>query len=252
MTGTTKLGHGHRLALLHVVINKIDIIHSEADEDRLLARIARSDRPLVVSFINQHALNQAWQSPEFATCLTQSDVLLRDGIGMEICLTVLRRKVGRNMNGTDFIPRLAAAFAGRRIALFGTAEPWTSRAANALERLGCKVVSIADGFMPDAVYLAEMTRTAPELVILAMGNPRQEGVAMAIAATAKQPMVIVNGGAIADFLAQRFERAPTWVRRARFEWVYRLLLEPKRLWRRYLLGSFSFAWHILSLRMLPR
>lgn len=252
MVGTPSSGHGQRLALLRAIINKIDIIHSEADEDRLLARITRSDHPLIVSFINQHALNLAWRSPEFAACLTQSDLLLRDGVGMEICLTALRRNVGRNMNGTDFIPRLAAAFAGRRIALFGTAEPWTSRAANALERLGCKVVSVVDGFRPDAVYLAEATQTAPDLVILAMGNPRQEAVATALVAAATHPMVIVNGGALADFLAQRFERAPIWVRRARSEWIFRLLLEPKRLWRRYLLGSFSFAWHILSLRMFPR
>ena len=91
-------------------------------------------------------------------------------------------------------------------------------------------------------------RASPELVILAMGNPKQEAVARAIAAATTQPMVIVNGGAIADFLAHRFERAPLWVRRAHCEWLYRVLLEPKRLWRRYLLGGFSFVWHIVRLR----
>ena len=155
------------------------------------------------------------------------------------------------MNGTDFIPRLAGAFAGRRTALFGTAEPWTSRAANALERSGCKVVSVMDGFRPDAVYLAEATQTAPDLVILAMGNPRQEAVAAALVAASTHPMVIVNGGAFADFLAQRFQRAPVWVRRARSEWVFRLLLSQNASGAD-LLGSFPFAWHILLLRMLPR
>jgi N-acetylglucosaminyldiphosphoundecaprenol N-acetyl-beta-D-mannosaminyltransferase len=252
MIGTPKSGRRERLALLRAVINKIDIVHSEAEEDTLLARIARSDHPLVVSFINQHALNLVWRSPEFAACLLRSDLLLRDGVGMEVCLTVLRRSVGRNMNGTDFIPRLAAAFTGRRVALFGTAEPWTSRAAKALEKLGCKVVSVMDGFRPDAAYLAEVTQTAPDLVLLSMGNPKQESVAAALVAATTHPMVILNGGALADFLAQRFERAPVWVRRARSEWIFRLLLEPKRLWRRYLLGSFSFAWHVLSLRMFPQ
>lgn len=252
MTGTTKPTHEQRITLLHAVINKIDIIHTETQENSLLARMTRSNAPLVVSFVNQHALNLAWRSPKFATCLTRSDILLRDGIGMEICLATLRRSVGRNMNGTDLIPRIAAAFAGRRVALFGTTEPWTGRAADQLEKLGCIVVSVADGFRPDAVYLAEIKRTAPDLVILAMGNPRQEAVAEAMAATVTHPMVIVNGGAIADFLAHRFERAPIWVRRARFEWFFRLMLEPRRLWRRYLLGGFSFAWHILSLRMFPQ
>jgi exopolysaccharide biosynthesis WecB/TagA/CpsF family protein len=97
--------------------------------------------------------------------------------------------------------------------------------------------------------VAEVTRTAAEFVILAMGNPRQEMVAQRIAAAATHPVVIVNGGAIADFLAQRFERSPSWVRRMRCEWIFRLLLEPRRLWRRYLLGGVSFAWHVLRLRM---
>jgi len=153
------------------------------------------------------------------------------------------------MNGTDFIPRLTAEFAGRSTALFGTLDPWTSQAAAALNGLGCQVVSTLDGFRSDRDYVDETIRVAPELVILAMGNPKQEAVAKAIASAARQPMVTVNGGAIADFLAQRFKRAPPWARRARCEWIFRLLLEPRRLWRRYLLGGFSFAWHVVRLRM---
>ncbi|WP_428486767.1 WecB/TagA/CpsF family glycosyltransferase [Rhodopila sp.] len=242
----------HGLALVQAVIDKIDIIDNEAQEAGLIARITHTDRPIVVSFVNQHVLNLAWKSPEFASRLTQSDVLLRDGIGMEICLSALRRDVGRNMNGTDFIPRLAAAFAGRRTAIYGTAEPWTSRAAAVLEQWGCQVVSTVDGFRSDAEYVSETKRASPELIVLAMGNPKQEAVADAIAASARNPVVIVTGGAIADFLAQRFERAPVWMRQTGCEWVYRLLLEPRRLWRRYLIGGLSFASHILWLRLAPR
>src|SRR4051794_31777054 len=58
---------------------------------------------------------------------------------MELCLAALHKEMGRNMNGTDFIPRLAVVFAGRKTALFGTAEPWTSRAAVALERIDARL-----------------------------------------------------------------------------------------------------------------
>ncbi len=92
-------------------------------------------------------------------------------------------------------------------------------------------------------------RTLPELIILAMGNPKQETVASMIASSVTTPMVIVNGGAIADVLAKRFERAPQWVRRAHCEWLFRLLQEPRRLWRRYLLGGISFAWRVMRLRI---
>jgi exopolysaccharide biosynthesis WecB/TagA/CpsF family protein len=194
----------------------------------------------------------AWHSSDFAACLVDSNVLLRDGIGIEACLAVLGQTPGRNMNGTDFIPKLTAAFAGRRIAIYGTTEPWTSKAADALAASGCRVVGTMDGFRPDSDYVAEAVRTSPDLIILAMGNPKQEIVARMIAASVIDPTVIVNGGAIADFLAQRFDRAPVWLRRARCEWLFRILQEPGRLWRRYLLGGFAFARSVVLLRMVSR
>jgi exopolysaccharide biosynthesis WecB/TagA/CpsF family protein len=237
------------LAELHMIINNVRIIDTVDDEAELIARITKAEAPLVISFVNQHALNLAATSPDFASCLIRSEILLRDGIGMAVCMWTLRRACGLNMNGTDFIPRLIAAFAGRRAALFGTVDPWTTRAAAALQTLGCEVVSTLDGFRADADYLTETMANMPDLVILGMGNPRQEAVSRFIAAAMTRPIVIVNGGAIADFLAHRFERAPLYLRRTDCEWAFRLLLEPRRLWRRYSLGAFSFAWHVFRLRV---
>jgi exopolysaccharide biosynthesis WecB/TagA/CpsF family protein len=248
-TGAAAFGHKLGVTLANTILGKITCIADEEAEAALIERITRATGPLVLSFVNQNAMNLAWQSPDYATCLIRSDILLRDGIGIELCLAAMGRRAGRNMCGTDFIPRLAAAFAGKRTALFGTEEPWTSRAADALAALGCEMVSKMDGFRPDLDYVAEAMRALPHLVILAMGNPKQETVGSKIASTVTTPMVIVNGGAVADVLAKRFERAPPWVRRMRCEWLFRLMQEPRRLWRRYLVGGVAFAWHVMRLRM---
>jgi exopolysaccharide biosynthesis WecB/TagA/CpsF family protein len=240
------------LASVRAVVGNIKVVHGHDDEDSLIAGLVNTEKPVVVSFVNQHILNLAWHSNDFAACLTASNLLLRDGLGIEVCLAVLGQAAGRNMNGTDFIPRLASSFAGRRTAIYGTAEPWISKAAEVLAASGCRVVGTMDGFRPESDYVAEAVRTSPELIILAMGNPKQEIVARMIAASVVDPMVIVNGGAIADFLAQRFERAPVWLQRARCEWLFRMLQEPGRLWRRYLLGGFAFARSVALLRMVSR
>ena len=194
---TTSKGK-NRFVSAKSVIEKVHVIDSEADEASLTARLAQSTHPVVVSFINQHIMNLACRSPDFADCLIKSDILLRDGIGIQLCLFALTQKAGRNMCGTDFIPRLAAAaFSGRPIALFGTLEPWTSRAASALEALGCRIVAKMDGFRPVSDYVTEAVRSTPDLIVLAMGSPKQEVVANAIAASATHPTVIVSGGAIA-------------------------------------------------------
>src|SRR6516165_5592450 len=99
-----------RLASVRAVIGKIRIVHGIDEEDRVIAGLAHTETPIVVSFVNQHTLNLAWHSSDFATCLTESNLLLRDGLGIEVCLAVLGLAPGRNMNGTDFIPRLASSF----------------------------------------------------------------------------------------------------------------------------------------------
>src|SRR5690242_13950456 len=144
------------------LLRRITVVADASEEANLIARIANQDKPTVVSFVNQHVLNLAWRLPSFADCLIGSDILLRDGIGIELCLTILGRPAGRNMVGTDFIPRLVQEFAGKRTALFGTREPWTSLAAAALRHYGCEVVAVMDGFRSDADYLEEVRHSRPE------------------------------------------------------------------------------------------
>ena len=243
-------GRPRRQALEDVwsVIAKLEIVRDAPAEAALLRRLTAPSKPTVLAFVNQHALNLAWSKPEFAAALRRADVLLRDGVGIECFLRANGCPTGRNMNGTDFIPKLAAGYAGRRVALFGTAEPWTGKAAAVLERLGCVVVSALHGFHLPEVYLDTVAAARPELVLLAMSMPKQEQVAACIAAGSREPVLVVSGGAIADFLAGRFERAPKMLRQIRLEWLYRLALEPKRLASRYLSGGATFVWRGAVLR----
>ncbi len=234
------------------VVARLDIIADQPAEALLLKRLAHPSRPMAVSFVNQHAMNLAWSIPGFAATLRSADVLLRDGVGLECCLRFNGCPPGLNMNGTDFIPKLAKAYGGRKVALFGTAEPWTTMAGAALEQMGCNIVTVMDGFRPANDYRSEVLRTKPELVILAMSMPKQEQVAASITASVSDPLVVVNGGAIADFLAQRFPRAPKVIRVMKMEWLFRLALEPSRLADRYLKGGAAFAWRLLLLRLRSR
>ena len=239
-------------ASILALIGAIQVVHSDDEASALLARLAAPVRPTLVSFVNHHALNLARSRPAFATLLAGSDLLLRDGVGVEVGMALLGWRPGLNMHGTDFIPRLAARYRGRRVALYGTAEPWVGRAAAVLAGMGCEMVSVRDGFRPIDSYVRAAAKDAPELVILAMGMPKQEQVAAAIAAAVAAPMVIVNGGAVADFLAERFGRAPVWVQNARLEWAFRMMREPRRLWRRYIVGGVVFAWSLLQFSLAHR
>jgi N-acetylglucosaminyldiphosphoundecaprenol N-acetyl-beta-D-mannosaminyltransferase len=201
-----------------------------------------ADRNYVVSFVNAHAMNVACKDPNFFNALRFSDLLLRDGTGMQILLKMLGKEPGVNMNGTDFIPQVVLAGKQHPIALYGSTAPTAAAAAAWLERNGARQVTHCDGFRPFDEYLQMIKSQRPRIVVLGMGMPKQELLSAMIAQQLPGPMLIVNGGAVLDFMAHRFKRAPRIIRKLGMEWAFRLLLEPSRLWRRYLLGNFVFLW----------
>ena len=130
------------------------------------------------------------------------------------------------MNGTDFIPKIARAYKGGRAALFGTRSPWLDTARQKLEAEGLVVVACHDGFSPPETYLELAAETKPELIVLAMGMPKQEDIAVRLRERLSHPVLIVNGGAILDFLGGKVPRAPELMRNSGLEWVYRLTWSP--------------------------
>jgi exopolysaccharide biosynthesis WecB/TagA/CpsF family protein len=87
------------------------------------------------------------------------------------------------------------------------------------------------------------------LIILGMGMPRQEIVALALRAALHRPCLIVCGGAILDFLGGRVPRAPRLLQGLGLEWAWRLAREPRRLFRRYVLGNPVFIGRALLLAL---
>ena len=235
------------------LIRRLAICGSDADALSRLADIAsKSTQPVIVSWLNAHGLVLAARDRVFRNNLLKSSLIFRDGVGMSVLMKLMGKNAGANMNGTDFIPRILAAHAGKPVALIGTKEPYLSRAADAFRGRGINVAAASDGFHTLDAYATVAANSAADFIVLAMGMPRQEEVAGFLQDKLKHPCVILNGGAILDFIAGRFPRAPMLVRRLRMEWLFRLLQEPRRLWRRYILGGFLFAFYGLRIALADR
>ncbi|TPG75382.1 WecB/TagA/CpsF family glycosyltransferase [Pseudomonas arsenicoxydans] len=232
----------------HTIIQKLTVIRNLGDEQVLIDALSNYEAPTVLGFVNSHAMNLVVGNTDYYNELLAADVLLRDGTGMAILLRRLGLVPGMNMNGTDFIPKLLAAFKGRRVAFWGTEEPYLKNAVQRSETaFAVNVVSAHHGFAEVDDYINLARELRPELVVLGMGMPKQEAVAARLAAS-DLPCLIVCGGAVLDFLGGKVPRAPYWVRRLGCEWVFRLMKEPKRLFRRYVLGNPKFLARTLIFR----
>jgi N-acetylglucosaminyldiphosphoundecaprenol N-acetyl-beta-D-mannosaminyltransferase len=230
------------------MLQRLQVVSELSDAQKLLDALSVSSSPTVLGFVNAHAMNLLASNADYYHALSSADVLLRDGSGMSILLRRQGLQPGLNMNGTDFIPQLLAAFKGRRVAFWGTQEPFLSAAVHQGQQcFGVDVVSAHHGFDDEDAYLMLARQVQPELIVLGMGMPKQEIVAARIAALGA-PCVIVCGGAILDFLGGKVTRAPQWVRRIGCEWLYRLTLEPVRLFKRYVLGNPVFLLRSIVLR----
>jgi exopolysaccharide biosynthesis WecB/TagA/CpsF family protein len=231
------------------IVEKTHVVHSPDEVKALLDSLASGTTPRVLGFVNAHAMNRSAANEAFFDSVVHADVLLRDGLAMAMLYRTLEKDPGLNMNGTDFIPKLLATFRERTVALWGTEEPYVAEASKRCEsEFGVQVVSTENGFKDFSHYLHLAHAKRPELILLGMGMPKQELLAQELLVNVRNAPLIVCGGAILDFLGGKVQRAPEWARRVDGEWLYRLYCEPRRLFRRYVVGNPMFVLRLLAWR----
>ena len=191
------------------------------------------------AFINAHCLNIAYKNREYKQVLNSCSAVFADGIGAKIGAKMLGYEVEENVNGTDMFPLLAQK--PYRIYLLGGAP---GVAAKALEKAGtlngkAEFVGCADGFFcekSEKAVFAEIKDLQPDIVLVAMGVPKQE-MWINEHLSAFPGCVMIGVGGLLDFVSERIPRAPLWMRKCNIEWCYRLYNEPIRLFKRYIIGN---------------
>ena len=206
-------------------------------EDEVATLVAALDRPepTCVAFANTHLLYNALRDAEFARIL-HSFVVLNDGVGLSMLAHIAaNREFPDNLNGTDFTPALLRAIpGGTRLYLAGGAPGVAEESAERISAM-CPQIEICgccDGYAGANRGKTDVARLKPDLVLAAMGNPAQERWIWDTSRASGRG-VFLGVGALFDFITHRHVRAPVTVQRLRLEWLYRLMQEPGRMWRRY-------------------
>lgn len=205
-----------------------------------------------IFYANAHTLVTASQDQLLASALAKSDFLFADGSGVLWGSLLQRKPLTYNLNGTDLVPNLCRAGASQKLSVYllGAKPGVAEQAAQNLARTfpGLEIAGVQDGYFDhsetDAV-LAKIREAQPHLLLVAMGVPLQE--IWIDQNIDRLPGITCMGvGGLFDFVANRVPRAPLWVRRVGMEWLWRLLMEPSRLWQRYTVGNAKFILLLLG------
>ncbi|QDC10059.1 WecB/TagA/CpsF family glycosyltransferase [Oceanicola sp. D3] len=197
-------------------------------------------------FMNAHCCNLHRRDRGYREAVACADVLLPDGIGVELAGRMTGQRLTANLNGTDLVPTLLekAAAQGKSVYLFG-GKPGTAEAAAAALQAKIPALRVAgtrdgyDGAADAEAVIDDVNASGADILLVALGVPMQE-IWLHRHAMRLDTALTLGVGALFDFLAGNVSRAPGWVRRAKAEWVWRLAQEPRRLAKRYLAGNVSF------------
>lgn len=226
---------------------------NEALDD--LERGLTGDEPQrIINFLNAHNANTALRDPGYRDGLSRSEVL-PDGIGVDIASKALYgQPFPANLNGTDLVPALLVRVSRPlKVALIGARAEVLARATENF-RIATpwhQFFAVADGFFDrgdTARVLERLAELEPDITLVAMGSPSQE-VWIDGNFGPGHGKLVFGVGALFDFIAGEVPRASDFVRDMRLEWVFRLSLEPGRLWRRYVIGNPLFLYHVLRYKL---
>jgi N-acetylglucosaminyldiphosphoundecaprenol N-acetyl-beta-D-mannosaminyltransferase len=192
----------------------------------------------------------------FRRAYAAADLSLADGMPVVWASRALGTPLPAKISGSDLVdPLMALAEAkGFRVYLLGGGDGVAEQAARNLRRKHPQL-AIAGTASPRIdmrqpasqrqSIVDEIQKTAPDLILVALGAPKQE-LWIHEVAEALRPAVLLGVGASIDFLAGTARRAPRWISAAGLEWLYRLVHEPRRLWRRYLVQDPAFLGILLG------
>lgn len=254
----------NRLALLGVSFDNVSLEEAASQLISYINSRGNGSGSRYVCTVNVDFLAKAYgldwsepYDPELVDLYRKSEFVTCDGAPLLWLSRLLGSPIKERVTGTDLIPRLITLLAKNHKTLFllGGSENINKVAGVVLEamhpelrivgRASPAVATEGEGLLSiaeqDEWLVKEINRTAPDVLLIAFGNPKQEKWFDRVRQSLNVPVSIGVGGAF-DIIAGAHARAPVWMQRGGLEWLYRLLQEPKRLWKRYFIDSWMFLW----------
>lgn len=232
---------------------KVNILGVEVSSLTMKEAVETAERfmdektPHMIATANAEMIMRAIHDDELKEILNTVDLVVPDGAGTVWASNYLGVDMPERVAGFDLVQALFgnAPAKKRRIFFFGSAPGVAEKAKNKAEHdfPGIQIVGTRNGFFKpedDAEIIAQIKEAKPDLLLAALGVPKQEKWLKAHMQEIGCPLCIGVGGTF-DVMAGVMKRAPLWMQKAKLEWLFRGMLQPKRIGRLMALPRFVMA-----------
>jgi len=231
----------------------IDSLHKYIEET-----IQKNEHNLILN-VNVHAINLAQDDNLFRSILNDAPLVFCDGFGVRLGAWILNHHVPPRITYADWMEKLAefAEVQGFSIFFLGARPTVAEKAAETLIKQfpKLKIAGYHDGYFDKKIDSEENLRiiqmindSQSNILLVSFGMPAQEKWLAANWGKLKVHIGLAGGAAL-DYVAGETKRGPKWMTNYGLEWLARLLIEPKRLWRRYIIGNPLFVLRVLKQRI---
>ncbi len=229
------------VTILGLRVDRVSVGETLAAIDRFIQE--RTPHTIVTADASMAVI--ARQDPELHAIVEGADLVTPDGAGILLASRLLGVPVSYKVSGVDLVAHLCALSPGKgyRIFFLGAAPGVAAEAAEKAQARwpGTHIVGVCDGYFTleqEPGVLAQIKAAAPDIVMVAFGIPKQEKWIARHKAALGVPVFMGIGGSF-DVLSGRVKRAPLFMQRFGFEWLYRLIQNPKKISKVMTLPQFA-------------
>jgi N-acetylglucosaminyldiphosphoundecaprenol N-acetyl-beta-D-mannosaminyltransferase len=233
-----------RKSVLHSLIS-VGTYQEFIDE---ISSLVRNKIPSYVCFANVHMVVEGYKDSDFQQVMNHANIVTPDGRPISLFLNYFSKAKQERVCGMDMFPDLLkqAEASGQSVYFYGTTDHLLSRIVQKAKR-EFPLLRISGFYSPPFRDISEVENdniiesirvTSPDLVFVSLGCPKQEK--WMAKNRDKLGVCLLGVGQAFNTYAGVEKRLPTWMRNLSLEWMYRLYLEPQRLWKRYLFTNSYF------------
>jgi exopolysaccharide biosynthesis WecB/TagA/CpsF family protein len=205
---------------------------------QLIEKTVANKSQITITYANQHTLNILYNNAELIDIFKRFTVVHQDGVGIHLAAKIIygKKALAYRLTGSDFYVYAKDYFAGKPYRLFFFGDTPENLELIQEHSPGLQIAGLQDGYsFKDEVLIESINSSGCDILFVGLGCPKQEAWVMSNKDRLKVSVIICVGDGLKIFSGNKV-RGPRWAQKSGFEWFFRFLHEPARLWRRYVLG----------------